>query len=38
MVAIGEKAPNLKLGKWVQGMETNFDKEGISKTCRSLPS
>ena len=28
MVAIGEKAPNLKLGKWVQGMETNFDKEG----------
>ena len=28
MVTIGEKAPNLKLGKWVQGMETNFDKEG----------
>jgi len=28
MVAVGEKAPNLKLGKWVQGMETNFDKEG----------
>ena len=28
MVAIGEKAPNLKLGKWVQGMETNCDKEG----------
>ena len=28
MVAIGEKAPNLKLGKWVQGMDTNFDKEG----------
>ena len=28
MVVIGEKAPNLKLGKWVQGMETNFDKEG----------
>ena len=23
MVAIGEKAPNLKLGKWVQGMETD---------------
>jgi peroxiredoxin len=28
MVTIGEKAPNLKLEKWVQGMETNFDKEG----------
>ena len=28
MAAIGEKAPNLKLGKWVQGMDTNFDKEG----------
>ena len=28
MVTIGEKAPNLKLGKWVQGMDTNFDKEG----------
>ena len=28
MPTIGEKAPNLKLGKWVQGMETNFDKEG----------
>ena len=28
MVTIGEKAPNIKLGKWVQGMETNFDKEG----------
>ena len=28
MVTIGEKAQNLKLGKWVQGMETNFDKEG----------
>ena len=28
MVTVGEKAPNLKLGKWVQGMETNFDKEG----------
>ena len=27
MVTIGEKAPNLKLGKWVQGIETNFDKE-----------
>ena len=27
MVVIGEKAPNLKLGKWVQGMDTNFDKE-----------
>ena len=28
MVTIGVKAPNLKLGKWVQGMDTNFDKEG----------
>lgn len=24
---IGEKAPNLKLSEWAQGMETNFDKE-----------
>ena len=28
MAVVGEKAPNLKLGKWVQGMDTNFDKEG----------
>ena len=28
MAVIGEKAPNLKLGKWVQGMDTNFDREG----------
>ena len=28
MAVIGEKAPNLKIGKWVQGMDTNFDKEG----------
>ena len=28
MAVIGEKAPNLKLGKWVQGMDTNFDEEG----------
>ena len=28
MAVIGEKAPNLKLGKWVQGMDSNFDKEG----------
>ena len=28
MVVIGEKAPNLKISKWVQGMDTNFDKEG----------
>ena len=28
MAVIGEKAPNLKLGKWVLGMDTNFDKEG----------
>lgn len=26
-VKIGEKAPNLKVSKWVQGMPTNFDKE-----------
>ena len=25
---IGQKAPNLKVSEWVQGMETNFDKEG----------
>jgi len=24
---IGEKAPNLQISNWVQGMETNFDKE-----------
>ena len=28
MAVIGEKAPNLKLGKWVQGIDTNLDKEG----------
>ena len=28
MATIGEKAPNLKLGKWVQGMDTNIDGEG----------
>ena len=28
MAVIGEKAPNLKLGKWVQGMDANFDTEG----------
>ena len=28
MVVIGEKAPNLKISKWVQGMDTNFDSEG----------
>jgi len=26
-VKIGEKAPNLKVSKWVQGLPTNFDKE-----------
>ena len=31
MVAIGEKAPNLKLGKWVQGIETNLDKNIYNK-------
>ena len=28
MAIIGEKSPNLKISKWVQGMDTNFDKEG----------
>ena len=28
MAIIGEKAPNLKISKWVQGMDTNFDQEG----------
>ena len=28
MVVIGEKVPNLKISKWVQGMDTNLDKEG----------
>ena len=28
MVSIGEKSPNLKISKWVQGMDTNLDKEG----------
>ena len=27
-VQIDQKAPNLKVSKWVQGMDTNFDKEG----------
>ena len=27
MAVIGEKAPNLKISKWVQGMDTNLDKE-----------
>ena len=26
-VKIGEKAPNIKVGNWVQGLPTNFDKE-----------
>ena len=26
-VKIGEKAPNLKVSKWVQGLPTNFDQE-----------
>lgn len=26
-VMLGQKAPNLKVSKWVQGMPTNFDKE-----------
>ena len=28
MAVIGEKAPNLKISKWVQGMDKNFDQEG----------
>ena len=28
MVTIGEKSPNLKISKWVQGMDTNLDNEG----------
>jgi hypothetical protein len=28
MAIIGEKSPNLKISKWVQGMDTNFDNEG----------
>ena len=28
MAVIGEKPPNLKISKWVQGMDTNFDQEG----------
>ena len=27
VVKIGEKAPNLKVSDWVQGMPTNFDQE-----------
>jgi len=23
----GQKAPNLKVSKWVQGMDTNLDKQ-----------
>jgi len=26
-VQIGQKAPNLKISKWVQGMDTNLDKQ-----------
>ncbi|MGI0097933.1 MAG: TlpA family protein disulfide reductase, partial [Nitrosopumilaceae archaeon] len=26
-VKIGEKAPNLKVSQWIQGLPTNFDKE-----------
>jgi len=26
-VQIGQKAPNLKVSKWVQGMYTNLDKQ-----------
>ena len=30
MPVIGQKAPNLKISKWVQGMDTNLDQEGDS--------
>ena len=30
VVKIGEKAPNLKVSDWVQGMPTNFDQERSS--------
>jgi len=26
-VQIDQKAPNLKVSKWVQGMDTNLDKQ-----------
>lgn len=26
-IKVGEKAPNIKVSKWVQGLPTNFDKE-----------
>ena len=26
-VQIGQKAPNLKVSKWVQGIDTNLDKQ-----------
>jgi len=26
-IKVGEKAPNIKVAKWVQGLPTNFDKE-----------
>ena len=26
-IKIGEKAPNIEVSKWVQGLPTNFDKE-----------
>ena len=29
-VQIGQKAPNLKVSKWVQGMDTNLDKQNDS--------
>ena len=29
-VQIGQKAPNLKISKWVQGMDTNLDKQNDS--------
>jgi len=26
-IKVGEKAPNIQVSKWVQGLPTNFDKE-----------
>ena len=28
VVQIGQKAPNLKIAQWVQGLDTNLDKQG----------
>ena len=28
VVQVGQKAPNLKISQWVQGLDTNLDKQG----------